>query len=83
MDSKELRTPESPVENNLQVDDATVHDELMDHDIDSKSQVSEKREVTESETEVPPSYSQAELDDYPDGGLRAWLVVLGVSTSFL
>ena len=33
----------------------------------------------EDETEVSPVIFTSDVDDYPDGGLAAWSVVLGVS----
>lgn len=36
-----------------------------------------------SESIRKESVEGSEDDDFPDGGLRAWLVVLGVSRSFL
>ena len=33
----------------------------------------------EDKTEVGPVISTPDVDDYPDGGLAAWSVVLGVS----
>lgn len=57
-------------------DEVTIHDLDAGYHFHKEKDGSEKgdKESTEVEVQATPSY-----DDPPDGGLRAWLVVLGVS----
>lgn len=56
-------------------DEATIHDDQYDS---HGKKEGGKESIDESEEVVQFSY-----DDIPDGGLRAWLVVLGVSFRLL
>jgi hypothetical protein len=51
--------------------------------LDGRSTVAEKADYEKKEDE-PPSLDTTLLDheDFPDGGLRAWLIVFGVSHDF-
>lgn len=46
---------------------------------DDKDSLDVPRDVGTATTLVTVAPEQAEDDDFPDGGLRAWLVVFGVS----
>lgn len=43
--------------------------------------VEPEREATRAAIHEPEDDEKLPLDDYPDGGLRAWLVLMGVCTS--
>jgi len=45
-----------------------------------EDRLSEEKERGE-EIEVSPVLTTSDVDDYPDGGLAAWSIVLGVSPS--
>ena len=61
-------------------DDSTIHERPASNDVDRKSQMSEKKnEIDEKEGVVSDDTKEPIIGDFPDGGLRAWLVVAGVS----
>lgn len=66
-------------------DDVTINEEDAQVKEKTSSLKSEKQQVIESEGAVTPEedpYSPENLN-VPDGGLRAWLVVLGVSVDLV
>ena len=53
-------------------------------DVDQNSIEKEKYEANADVEEVPGRSKEVTAEeDYPDGGLRAWLIVVGVSSSLL
>ena len=53
-------------------------------DVDQNSIEKEKYEANADVEEVPGRSKEVTAEeDYPDGGLRAWLIVVGVSCSLL
>lgn len=60
-------------------DDVTVHEERSRTEEDKTSVKSEKQRVLETEAAVTSDEQFPLADEVPDGGLQAWLVVLGVS----
>jgi hypothetical protein len=55
---------------------------LSENDEFDVSSILEKSK-TDSIPDTPSDESSPEIGDYPDGGLRAWMVVCGVSVSLL
>jgi hypothetical protein len=54
-----------------------LSDEILVLKKNDKPDVSEKSK-TDSIPDTPSNESSPDIDDYPDGGLRAWMVVCGV-----
>ncbi len=49
--------------------------------VEPKDLLKAEREATRAAIHEPEDDEKLPLDDYPDGGLRAWLVLMGVCTS--
>lgn len=64
-------------------DEGTIKDEALDEKYELKEKVD--GDVSASESDTPRdeldqgAEKQIQVEDYPDGGSRAWLVVAGVS----
>jgi hypothetical protein len=54
-------------------------DESMTLNIVEDQPLEEKEKEEGEEIRVSPITTTSDVDDYPDGGLAAWCVVLGVS----
>jgi hypothetical protein len=69
------------------VGNASLHSDSQNATVDSETRIShtnesitnEKEKYTVAEVGVTEVDKAAGDDDFPDGGLRAWLIVVGVS----
>jgi hypothetical protein len=73
--SRDHDFPETPIDNKNSSDE----DEKTIHHLPSE----DNKDGLKPAAEVPPVEQPEVIEDvYPDGGLRAWLVVFGVSVRF-